>query len=158
MNVLTQSQVAAYHEKGYLFPLPALSPEELKSTADRFRHDANGGPGDQDLRKMQEFTEALDAAKNKIYNTFVTGLTPLTGRIGGLADTIARAIEKIEKWLFEPEKQSATTSHPGRNGLRHHEDDDFQRGHDGKAGSGQRVIAATVYGTKTPLNVSGVFD
>ena len=30
MNVLTQSQVAAYHEKGYLFPLPALSPEELK--------------------------------------------------------------------------------------------------------------------------------
>ena len=29
MNVLTQAQVDAYHQKGFLYPVPALSPQEL---------------------------------------------------------------------------------------------------------------------------------
>ena len=53
MNVLTQSQVAAYHEKGYLFPLPALSPEELKATRaglDRFETYIGGPVNQRDIR------------------------------------------------------------------------------------------------------------
>ena len=53
MKTLTQSQVDAYNEKGYLFPVNALSPEELTATRaglDRFESYIGGPANQRDIR------------------------------------------------------------------------------------------------------------